>query len=125
MRRFHLRLSKGLPKLRAAFEAGELQADDGDRGGATTCCYDGPCAIGAMLPIKLRKEIDESGSGDLATVLGKHISKLTYTAGERRALIDLQISHDYWSAAHDKPWARAQFGLLLTELEARYPGLAA
>jgi hypothetical protein len=120
---FYLNMHTGLPLVRAAFEAGILQAETAGPGDA--CWYAGPCAIGAMLPQALREEADAQGSVDFYTVLER--VDVDCMDAEQEDMFGLQELHDTWATAkpEDKAVGKADFGERLAELEAKYLPVAA
>lgn len=59
-----LDLKTDLPKLRAAFDAGQLQCQQAAFKPGSFCNYSGPCAVGAMLSPDERVDLDVRHSND-------------------------------------------------------------
>lgn len=100
-----LDLRTGLPKVRAAWDAGQLQ-----RG----ACYSDPCAIGAMATPEERAELDEFPSGTIGALwLAERVDIPNGQATDFSRLQDCFESED-----------DAVFESMLTRLEEKYTILA-
>jgi hypothetical protein len=128
---YRIDMVRALRKLRAAYEAGQLSAQNNG-----ACRYVdpqcGPCAIGAMLPKAVLSRIVAMGLNEdtnvfgLLDAVGKRGSPLfdEYSFRDRSWLNDIQDAHDKWIYAHtdyDTPHkAEAEFVRVLELAEAKY-----
>lgn len=102
----NLDLRRDLPKIRAAYDAGQLQRQKTLKGQAT---YDGPCAVGVCLTPEQQTQFENNAP---YSILNKfNAGQVTCPEGQRDDWIRLQVTHDDF--IHE-------FGELLTGLEVKY-----
>ena len=111
----HLDLRLELPKIRAAYNAGELEAQK--IAGEVMCHYAGPCAIGVCLPEDTRVSLDTAPEGQDGTSFGSWVERgvLSCAEGQYADWTALQLEHDNWTSSQED-----YFGQLLTQLEIKY-----
>jgi hypothetical protein len=106
-----------LPQTRAAFEAGELQAQTGFRpeGATKQCLYAGPCAIGVAIPVDMRASFDGLPSTDIGYLI--ELGHVEVPEDQLEDFVTLQAEHDDWVGKYG---SRESFEQTLIELEAKY-----
>lgn len=118
-----LDLTTDLPKVRAAFDVGELQAQkeltNPERAYPS---YTGPCAIGCMLTPEQRAEIETDESDMMISHL-YHTGVIAAPVEQMPDFIELQFSHDAILNAKNlafKVTLMSDFADMLQHLEAKY-----
>jgi hypothetical protein len=81
----HIDLYRDLPKIRAAYEAGEI--DEG------SCYYSGPCAVGVLFDLDTRVSLDSPQENTIETHLAN--GKVTAPGDQWADWADLQRANDY------------------------------
>lgn len=111
-------LKEALPKIRAAFEAGELQAQINQAEGIAPQ-YSGPCAIGVLMSGIDQSRLDRGIDGQygIETLIRENHVKASDSPAD---FGKLQYAHDNWLRHPAQPLAKEYFVTVLTELETRY-----
>ena len=110
-------LKEALPKIRAAFNADQLQAQTNQLQ-QVKAQYSGPCAVGIVLSGIDQARLDRG----INSVYG---IEMLLRDGDVKALDPpsdwgkLQYAHDHW-LHHPNDLAKKEFAAILTELETRY-----
>ncbi len=111
-------LRSDLPKIRAAYMAGKLQAQTRLRMGGLTgqaCTYAGPCAIGVTVSAQERDLLDQHGE-----ILGLLENDLVVAPRNQWSTLNsLQVYHDEWCSRGDV--GEANFVRALVDAEATFP----
>lgn len=107
----HIDFRIDLPKVRAAYNAGELQAQKAKSG--TGCLYAGPCAVGVCFDPDTRVSLDKKLYGSVRALI--EMGLITAPADQEEDWIRLQDAHDHW-----KVWGTDNFLPVLEELEKKY-----
>lgn len=103
-----------LPKVRRAFDAGELQCQK-EPGEASQCLYSGPCAVGVGIPENRRRGFDSCGAIDGIIREGF----IQVPADQADDFMVLQFAHDQVaSSIFSQPLS--YFEKELARLEAKY-----
>ena len=114
-----------LRACREAFDKNELQAQDPNNK-SHVCLYASPCAIGAALPFKLAKSIDNTGEVSFRGLVNSRNDIFDFDSSGEEAddLANLQYCHDEWQSAKADGKDVSQFHLFfnktLKNLEAKY-----
>ena len=106
-----------LPKVRAAYEAGELQAQTRQER-PERCRYAGPCAVGVGLSLEDRRRFDRRTRGSISDLITSGA-----TSAPTGHADDLRPSsaHDNWAMpVAGADGSEAAFLTTLTTLEAKY-----
>ena len=107
-----------LPKVRKAFDAGLLQAQD-PTNELKQCSYDGPCAIGIGMTPRNRKRMDgcDSVDGSVGPLIVK--GHIIVPDGQVHDFVELQDMHDGWVTS-PRCYDGKDFSELLCRLEEKY-----
>lgn len=110
-------LKEALPKIRAAFEADQLQAQT-NQAERVVAQYSGPCAVGVVLSGIDQARLDRGIDGlySIETLLRDGHVKASDSPADWGKL---QYAHDNW-LLHPNDLAKKEFAAILTELETRY-----
>ena len=106
-------LRTDLHKVRAAFNAGQLQMQQpGYDLYTSTCFYAGPCAVGVMVAPELRAGLDGDAGYSRSVRLLLDEGEIVAPADQHDDIINLQHDHDNLHPG--------DFSLLLARLEEKY-----